>query len=353
MGSYLINNVLYTEDEIVDYANEVLHGDKEKWEKDIWRSIVDWFDDKDHIIFQTSGTTGIPKDISHSKASIRKSARITRDYFSLTEDSAVLLCLPANYVAGRMMIYRSLICEWHLHYIKPASLINLPNNIVFDFAAMVPMQIHNSIKFNSSSLAQVNNILIGGAAISTQLEKTIKRQPSAYFESYGSTETLTHVAIRRLNKEYEFHGLGEVHFDTDKKERLIISAPHISKDPIQTNDLVKLNSSRSFNYVGRFDDIINSGGIKINPLEIEDKISSIINSDFYIGKKRDDLLGEKMVLFIKAPESGHIDKTALSRKIEGKLNKFERPKEIIVVKEINRTFSGKIKRNELVGKVKK
>lgn len=349
MGSYFINNKLFDRNELIAQAHSVLDGKYEEWEKNIWSTIKEWFNDSNTISFHTSGTTGKPKIIHHTKESIRAGSLLTRKFFKLPEKSKVLLCLPAHFVAGKMMIYRALICNWDLYYTKPSTTIDIPSNIQYDFVAMVPMQVKSILQNNSPQLGQFKTILIGGSSVSQSLKEVLKKYPNSFYESYGSTETLTHVAMKNIKENNVFEALDGITFSIDHRNCLGIIARHISKNTIQTNDLVNLKSESTFEYVGRYDDIINSGGVKINPIELEEKINGLINFEFYIGKKKDELLGEKVVLYLEKNSSQLLNVEALNQELASKLNKFERPKEIIIKDKFERTFSGKIKRDQWVG----
>lgn len=346
MGNYYINDKAYSQKELIDQSRLIVNGDCEDWEKEIWKTIASWFSSDPNISFQTSGTTGSPKTIIHSKEAIKASSEITQKFFNLPIGSKVLLCLPAFYIAGKMMVYRALHCGWKLTYAKPASSVTFPSNETFDFTALVPMQLQNILQVDKGCLSRIKHVLIGGTTVSPRLINQLSGLPTQFYESYGSTETLSHVAIKRLGTDKEFYAVEGVTFGIDDRNCLSISAPHIGSTPIQTNDIVNLSSYNSFEFVGRYDDVINTGGVKINPFEVENKITGLIPNNYYIGKKDDELLGEKVVLYVEQDPSLAIDIDQIFEKLAANLNKFERPKEIVLKDNFERTFSGKIKRNK-------
>ncbi|MEM7162707.1 MAG: AMP-binding protein [Bacteroidota bacterium] len=307
-----------------------LNGPIPDWEKEIWQAISDWLEN-DQISFHTSGSTGEPKAILHSKESIAASSKMTADYFNLNQDSHLLHCLPARYVAGKMMIYRTLCLGCHLTYVEPKKYPEIPEQV--DLASMVPMQVEALLHENAEAFSQIKQVLIGGAPMRKDLKEKLLALPTPFFESYGMTETLTHIALKKLEDLY-FKTLPSILVEMPE-DTLNILAPHISQDWIKTNDLVKMHGENEFELMGRKDDVINSGGIKIHPRQVEEKLEPLIESAFYIAKKADAELGEKVCLFIEGTKRDLPDFT-------GVLKKHEMPKELVFVMEFKRTFSGKI-----------
>jgi len=328
-----INNQRFNESELIAFSKAKLKGNTPSWEKEIFEAILMWCEN-DEILFHTSGSTGKPKAIFHSKKSIEASTNLTANYFELSAKSKILLALPARYVAGKMMIYRALCLGCHLDYIEPNSCPEISSE--YDFASFVPLQMENLLRKKPKSISQIHKILLGGAVVRPQLTQALLKLNTSFFESYGMTETLTHVALRKLGKD-TFQGLPSISFE-NSKSGLKILASHISNKWIQTNDLVRFEKDNQFELLGRKDDVINSGGVKIHPSQVEKKLSNLISKPFYISKKPDDILGEKICLFIEGKE---IDLPAFSAVLE----KFEMPKEVVFVEEFKRTFSGKVLKN--------
>lgn len=307
----------------------------EDFEKPVGDFLLDWFDSKSYIEMQTSGTTGTPKIISVSKQAMVDSALATGDFFDLTPGCKALQCLPVKYVAGKMMLVRAMILGLDLEFVAPSSHPMENNEIKFDFVAMVPLQAQNSIQ----ELKKVKKMIVGGAAINKTLEKQLLKLPTQVYETYGMTETITHIAARKLG-EKAFTVLPYVTISYDDRNCLVIHAPRISDEVILTNDIVELVNENQFIFLGRMDNVINSGGIKLIPEQIENKLASKIHERFFIASKPDAEFGEKVILVIE----GNIQ--ALEDTLYEDLDKYEKPKEVIFIPKFKETVNGKIMRKE-------
>lgn len=309
----------------------------EDFEKPVGDFLLDWFDSKSYIEMQTSGSTGTPKVIRVDKQAIVNSAMATGDFFDLRSGNRALQCLPVKYVAGKMMLIRAIILGLDLDYVAPSShpMKDLDDQ-KYDFVAMVPMQAQNSLK----ELHNVKKLIVGGARISASLEKELMQLPTEVYETYGMTETITHIAAKRVG-EKAFTVLPHVTISYDDRNCLVIHAPHIiAEETVVTNDLVELINENQFVFLGRIDNVINSGGVKIMPEQVEQKLDGKINRRFFIASKEDKELGEKVVLVVEGA-TFDIDKSAFET-----LDKYERPKEIIFVSKFKETENGKVLRKE-------
>ena len=306
---------------------------------DVNQFIADWFSSPDEMTLQTSGSTGKPKSISVKKEWMRNSARLTGKTFGLTQGDSALLCMPMKYIAGKMMVVRALELGLNLKVVEPSSnpLKDLESPI--DFAAMVSLQLEKSL----NDWYKVKKLIVGGGRITPQLVEKLQSVSMQVFETYGMTETLTHVAIKPLNgsnKSDCFHALDGVHFEKDERDCLVIHATDLNPEPIVTNDLVELLDEKSFRWLGRHNNVINSGGIKIIPEVVEAKLSSIISDRrYFIAGLPDESFGEKVVLVV---EGERIDITMES------LDKYEKPKEIYFIPKFVETESGKVTRRETI-----
>jgi O-succinylbenzoic acid--CoA ligase len=302
------------------------------FEKPVGDFLLDWFDSKSYIEMQTSGSTGTPKIVKVAKQAMVNSALATADFFDLKPSDNALLCLPVKYVAGKMMLIRAMVLGMNLEFVAPSShpMKNTEND--YDFVAMVPMQAQNSLK----ELEKVKKLIIGGAKINKTLENDlIKLKSTQVFETYGMTETITHIAAKRIGAE-AFTVLPNVTISYDDRKCLVIDAPKINDIVIITNDLVVILNENQFVFLGRIDNIINSGGIKIMPEQVEQKLDGKIDRRFFIASKEDTKLGEKVVLVVEG-EPFEINTTIFEV-----LDKYERPKEIVFVKKFNETANGKV-----------
>jgi O-succinylbenzoic acid--CoA ligase len=311
----------------------------EDFEKPVGDFLLDWFDSKSYIEMQTSGSTGIPKIIKVDKQAMVNSALATGDFFGLHAGNRALQCLPVKYVAGKMMLIRSIILGLDLDYVAPSSHPMEGMDEKYDFVAMVPMQAQNSLK----ELKNVKKLIVGGARISASLEKELMKLPTQVYETYGMTETITHIAAKRVGEKI-FTVLPNVTISYDDRNCLVIHAPNIiAEETVVTNDLVELVNENQFKFLGRIDNIINSGGIKIIPEQVEQKLDGKIDRRFYIASKEDKELGEKVVLIVEG------DAIEIEPATFNVLDKYEHPREIIFIPKFKETENGKFLRNASLG----
>ncbi len=307
----------------------------EDFEKHVGEFFLDWFDDNDFMNLQTSGTTGTPKIIKIDKQAMVNSALATGDYFDLSPGNKCLHCLPVKYIAGKMMFVRAFIIGLDIDFVAPSSHPLANNQTIYDFTAMVPLQVQNSLK----DLKLVKKMIVGGAKMNANLEKKLLKIPTTVFETYGMTETITHIAAKRLT-EKAFTVLPGVTISYDDKNCLVIHAPNISNEVIHTNDLVELVNENQFVFLGRYDNVVNSGGIKLIPEQIEAKLSDKIQARFFVTGVHDEILGEKLILVIES------EKLDIDNSIFDKLDKYEKPKQIIFNPKFKETNNGKVMRKE-------
>ena len=308
----------------------------EEYEKSVGDFILDWFDTKSYLELNTSGTTGTPKIIRIEKQAMVNSALATGDFFNLNPGDKALHCLPTKYIAGKMMFVRSFILGLDMDFVAPSSHPLLHNDTKYDFVAMVPLQAQNSLL----ELKNVKKMIVGGAKMSKSLEKSLLKLKTETYETYGMTETITHIAAKKIGEKY-FTILPNIKISQDDRNCLVIDAPKISNETIVTNDLVELINDNQFGYLGRIDNVINSGGIKLIPEQIEDKLSNKIHSRFFVTGIHDPVLGEKVIVVIEG------EKQELDESTFDDLDKYEKPKEIFYVSKFIETQNGKIKRKEI------
>lgn len=336
-NKFKLNGFHLTADDLCRVAYSFIkEGDD--FEKPVGDFILDWFDANEFLVMHTSGSTGKPKKIKVLKQAMINSALATGDFFNLEAGNTILNCLPVKYVAGKMMFIRAFILGLEMDFVAPSSHPLEWIDKQYDFTAVVPLQAMNSIEL----LHNFKTIIIGGAAVSKDLEKKLKPIKSDIYETYGMTETITHIAARKIG-EKAFTTLPNVILSLDEHNCLLIKAQNISKEMIHTNDVVELISDNQFKFVGRFDNVINSGGIKLFPEQIEDKLSKFIKKRFFVIGKEDKELGEHLILVVEG-EAYPIDLEKITT-----LDKYEKPREIIFVPKFTETGSGKIIRKESMG----
>lgn len=326
--------------------------DEEPWTVPLVEFLGNWYNSKSYIEVKTSGSTGEPGIIRLPKESMAHSARMTCRYFNLNEESTALLCLPADYIAGKMMIVRAIVSGFNLIPVKPSADPFRDLHEIIDFAAITPYQFVNS--YQSILESPVRNIIIGGSQVSLHLQKLMENLEIRFYETYGMTETCSHVALRRLNgrntSEY-FEVLPGIKIRVDDRGCLVINAPALTEKELVTNDVVELKDASHFRWLGRFDHVINTGGIKIFPEQVEKKIEPYLGSRFFIGALPDEKLNQKVVLVIEGQPLSPPDETTLKNNMESVLDRFERPRQIIYRQVFEVSSSGKILKNRIMEEV--
>jgi len=248
-----------------------------------------------------------------------------------------------------MMIVRAFVNKCNLIIEEPKSNPFIDVNETIHFTAITPFQLFHSIDTIRSK--EIRNIIVGGSEISAYLEGKVSELKTNVYATYGMTETCSHVAIRSVNNPSNsdvYLAMDNITFSTDDQKCLIIHAPLISDNPIYTNDCVELIDKKRFRWLGRRDNIINSGGLKISPEWIEKKISTVLKYDYFISSIPDDALGEKVVLVVE--NSTIINKDEEFLNLKNILSKYEMPKDIVYVDKIIRSENGKILRKETMKK---
>ena len=339
-------------------AATYLSNATEDWQKDIGDFLLNWFEAQkktNAFIYQkTSGSTGKPKEIKIPIVHMRNSALMTGRYFGFEamkqrDIKKFLLCLPAHYIAGKMMIVRALVWDIDLYCVQPKSNPLLDIDLSFDFTAMIPMQVQMILEETETDrkFGKIDKVLIGGAAVSSNLLEKLQTQQTACFASYGMTETVSHVAIRKLNgtgaSEF-YQPLENITLTQDERNCLQIDAPLLNQELLTTNDLVEFNEAGDFRFLGRWDNVVNSGGVKLIVEELEKKMSPFIQENFYLKGVFDEKLGEKLVLFVEGTVWSELKQDDLLGDLGTVLTKFEFPKSIVFKPAFERTTSGKIKR---------
>ena len=317
----------------------------DSWRNAIYHFLQNWFDDSNFILAHTSGSTGKPKSIQLPKQSMLNSARMTNQFFGLGNESVALLCLPASYIAGKMMLVRAMVSGFNLITVAPSA--NPFENLCIsvDFTAITPYQLFHSAE--SLQKVSVHKIIVGGSPVTSKLEQLSENIPSELYETYGMTETCSHIALRRFNGKEKsdcFTILEGVTIRQDERECLAIKAPHLLKDEIQTNDVVELIGKDSFRWLGRADSAINSGGIKIHPEQVEKKLEGIIPSGYFISSVPDEVLENKVVLVIESEKYTIGQEQLLKASLESLLTKYELPKQILYIPVFSYSSSNKVLR---------
>lgn len=316
--------------------------------------LAEWHNDNDRILVHTSGSTGKPKPMMVEKRRMLNSARITCDFLGLKPGDTALLCMSLDYIAGKMMVVRSLQRDLQLTTVRPSSHPLADDTLPdFTFAAMVPMQVYNTLKVprERERLIHIRHLIIGGGAISDELAQMIKPLPNAVWSTYGMTETLSHIALRRLNGAEAtlwYTPFDGVEVSLNAEGCLVIDAPQVCAAPLATNDIAELSTDAStgktrFRIKGRKDNVICSGGIKIQIEEVEEALRPHLSSPFMIVKKQDAQLSEMAVLLTEGK-----DLTLVEEKCRNTLPPYWVPRMFLHIDALPLTKTGKPKRTGFV-----
>ena len=333
--------------------------------------LAEWQNDSDRVLVHTSGSTGKPKPLWVEKRRMAASARVTCKFLGLHEGDTALLCLPLDYIAGKMMVVRAITCGLRLVSVEPSghplaihhspltidhsvdvaqcSMVNVQWSMFneLDFAAMVPMQVWNSLQVpeERERLRQIRHLIIGGGAIDEALERELADFPYSVWSTYGMTETLSHIALRRLNgpecSEW-YTPFDGVRVTANEAGCLRIEAPEVCSTVLDTNDIVELApDGRRFRILGRRDNVVCSGGVKLQIEQIEQKLRPHIGLPFMLTRQKDRVLGEALVLLVEDAEVGHYQEVC--RQV---LDRYEVPRHYYAIDRLPMTATGKPARRE-------
>jgi len=340
----------YSKEELVNLLEiQLTEKPFEEWERSIFQFTLEWLDEK-NVLFEvkTSGSTGKPKLIQLTRQQMIDSALASQAFLGLKQGDKALLVLPAQFIAGKMMVVRALEIGMDLYFYPPQVSVLEEVKQPFDFAALIPLQVQYAL--NNGLISQLNDlkkVIIGGAALHPKYISQLQFLDAQLFATYGMTETITHVAMRDLkDSQSSYHALPGILFDVDENNCLQIFSDRLPQKNIQTNDVVKLLSEKSFLLMGRSDFIINSGGLKIQIEEVEHKISTLLDQEFVLAGKQDEKLGQALVLVIQAT-ADRFDERTLFEEIRKILPKNQIPKSIKILPNLPRTANQKINRQEI------
>ncbi len=350
----------------------------DSYEDNILQFCQIWLQGKTEFTINTSGSTGIPKPILISRTQMLASAAMTSKKLELYANSKALVCLHTDYIAGKMMLIRGMEHDWELFVKKPTNFpfkdfINTNENIQLDFAALVPTQLQQTIEMalqeslqeqNSTNnifnyLNKMQAIIVGGATISIYLEKLIQKYLTVpVYSTYGMTETVSHIALKKINgnnKQEYFSLMPNVEIETNDRNCLKIRGIVTKNEWIQTNDLVNLVFENSnlvgFEWLGRIDNVVNSGGIKIQLEKIEREIELFFSEfastkRFFVAGLQDNFWGEKLILVIEDSKWSSLEESKLLEYLGNNLTKYEIPKQVFFIEQFIETETKKINRKK-------
>ncbi|MFT4031879.1 MAG: AMP-binding protein [Siphonobacter sp.] len=319
-----------------------------------WRAGQECFEIK------TSGSTGTPKLIRLTRQQMKASAQLTGQTFGLTTGDVALCCLNVAYIAGMMMLVRTMELGLKTYVVPPSAFplhSDLPKSI--QFAAFVPLQLQTLLEHPEESLPYLNNmkaIIIGGAATTSSLEEALQVIQAPVYATYGMTETVSHIAVRRLNtglKSDWFQALPGIKLALDERNCLNIKAAASNFDLVQTNDVVELTADRKFRILGRFDNIINSGGIKIQ-LETIEKQAEVILQQYAPGRRffawgfPDKRLGQRLGLVIEGLPFSDPEKQVILSELKGIFPSYEHPRDLYTIPIFRHTLTDKVDKRSTI-----
>ena len=339
--------------QIIDFSTETdiqaLAKDREPsiWEVPVFDFIKEWYADAPSFEVHTSGSTGTPKAIRHTRAAMTASAERTCDFFGLKRGDTALAAMPARYIGGKMMVLRSIVRGLRLVCVAPASdpLQALDPMLPINFTAFTPMQMSKILSHSASAekLSHIRQIILGGGEVPEVLREQLQSLSAEIYESYGMTETITHIALKKLNgpdRSDYFTAMKDVSLRLDDRGCLAIHAPYLHEGELVTNDIVELHSPTQFRWLGRYDNVINTGGIKVYAEEIERKLQPFISIPFFITGTADDTLGQTVTLVAEGTPDINTDT------LNEHLARYEKIRRIIHRGSFIYTATGKVNKRE-------
>lgn len=315
-------------------------------EADLAAFLHEWYAPTEEMELQTSGSTGAPKTIIVSKQAMRASAEATCRYFGLKKGDTALLCLPLRYIAGKMMVVRALVGGLNLITAEPSSTPLAQLHTPVDFAPLVPMQAHTTLQQagGTAQLEQARTILLGGGFVDAALETALQACRSAVYVSYGMTETLSHIALRRINGAQAaayYTPLPQVKVGMSPRGTLVLSVPYLGIADLETNDLAEILPDGRFRILGRVDCVINSGGIKIQAESVEEELTAATGLAVMAVPIPHPVLGQAVGLLWEGPPE---KEAALQQALQA-LPKYHQPHKVLR-HPLPRTATGKVNRAE-------
>ena len=323
------------------------------FEAGVFSFISDWYKGIENHVQYTSGSTGAPKPIVITRTQMVASAKMTEKALDLKDGYRALICLSPAYIAGKMMLVRSFVTGMKIIAVAPSAnpFLNMPNDQEIDFAALVPYQVYEILRSPQSEyFHHIKTIIIGGASLDAETHAKIGSFSCRFYATYGMTETISHIALKSLNgeKAVEYYTtLPGVKIQVDDRGCLVITCNYIP-DKIITNDLAEITGINTFKWLGRWDNVIVTGGFKVIPEKLEESIKEIfeklnINQNFFVSSLPDPKVGNKVILVVEGSLNASLFeklKTMMRENMPG----HEIPKEVVSSGPFVFTTNGKINR---------
>lgn len=330
----------------------MLLKESERAHQSSFQLIQDWLTNTELFAFTTSGSTGIPKPIELTRSQLEASARGTIEALSLNSSDHFWICMNTAFIGGAMLIVRGLMIGATLTLEEPSGnpLQLLSENHPYTFASFAPLQLFpilENVHGEQKKINRFKQVLVGGGALDYQLESALAQLDVRVFHTYGMTETVSHIALKELGKQQTFRLLPGVHIRMDARNCLAVCCAATRNEWIQTNDVIEQTDDHSFTIIGRADDVINSGGIKIWPTKIEEALRKQLGlsvSNVFVHGIPDAKLGQKLIAVLET--STEIDQTAVLPQLQTMLSKYELPKQYVTLTAFCYTPTGKINKTE-------
>ena len=305
----LIESIPYSNWEI-EMVRMNIPADNRSFRQELFSFLSEWFDPADTLLVHTSGSTGKPKELYVEKERMMESACLTCSFLGLQKEDSALLCMPLQYIAGKMVVIRALV-------------------------------VYNSLQVpeEKAILQQIRHLIIGGGPIDSQLNAALKDFPHAVWSTYGMTETLSHIALRRLNGPEAsdwYTPFESIQIRLSKENTLVIYAPEICEKELVTNDIAEINGQNQFRILGRKDNTINTGGVKVQIEQVEAALKEHLSVPFLITSAPDEKFGEIIVLLAEGQLPDDIEQTCTHQ-----LPPYWRPKRFVPVFKLPLTETGK------------
>lgn len=352
----LLNNKEFFYDQIA--KGDIDHNLLTDFEKNTLNFCREWLNGSEEFELKTSGSTGVPKNIIVSRRQMEESSRLTTKKLGLVPGDTSFICLDTAYIGGKMMLVRSFEQKMNMVIVSPSSdpFADMDEKH-FDFTALIPMQMQKILQNKPEKIGILNRmkaIIVGGGVINHHLANAIQQVKAPVYATYGMTETVSHIALRKINtpdKMDYFEAFKELKIDQDERGCLTVSGELTNNEVIKTNDLVEIIDKKRFRWLGRIDNVINSGGVKVHVEQLEDRIErlnmNILNGRrFIIVGMKDDLLGERVTLLVEGKPFQKNDESLLLTELNRVVPAYHHPKAVFYLPEFKETDTGKVNRNK-------
>ncbi|MVN77136.1 AMP-binding protein [Hymenobacter sp. HMF4947] len=331
------------------------HASLNGYEARVLELLRQWLTGAQEFGLRTSGSTGQPQLIVLKRRQLAASAARTGDYFDLGPGDRALVCLNCEFIGGKMMLVRGLERHMHLTIVEPHAdpFDFVPAEAEFDFGAFVPLQLRAVLAAGRAPrLNKLRAILVGGAGVEPSLLREIQHLKVPVYLTYGMTETASHMALRRLNgpdASPHYRVLPGLHLGQDERGCLTVRGDVTDDQLIVTNDRIELLDKHTFDWLGRVDFVINSGGVKVQAEKVEQVLDVALaelgqSRRAFVAGRPDERLGQAVTAYVEGTALPPAAEQRLLALLGQRLDKYEQPKAVVYVPTFRTTASGKLDR---------